>query len=205
VLAGAGRAFCAGADLTAFSEPHEVHDFLRRVGAVFDRVEQLTKPVIAAVRGIAVGGGLELVLCADLVVATGSARFGDAHANYGLLPGAGGSVRLPRRIGPARAKHLMFTGAVLPAAAFADTDLITILTDDDRLDQEIDALTDAIAAKSPVGLAAMKQLVGQGLEIGIAEALCREQDRLIAHAHTPDFTEGIRAFIEKRPPVFTGN
>ena len=204
VLAGAGRAFCAGADLAAFPGPREVHGFLRRVGAVFDRVEQFAKPVIAAVHGIAVAGGLELVLCADLVVATRSARFGDAHANYGLLPGAGGSVRLPRRIGPARAKHLMFTGAVLPAVAFADTDLVTILTDDDGLDEETNALAAALAARSPLGLTAMKQLVARGLEIGIAEALCREQDRLIAHARTQDFTEGIRAFSEKRAPVFTG-
>ncbi|GAB3571293.1 enoyl-CoA hydratase/isomerase family protein [Amycolatopsis endophytica] len=205
VVAGEGRAFCAGADLLAFPEPDAVRDFLHRVGMVFDRIESFPKPVIAAVHGIAAGGGLELLLCADLVVASRSARFADAHANYGLLPGAGGSVRLPRRIGPARAKHLMFTGAALPAEEFANTDLVTIFTENERLVEETDALAESMAGKSPLGLAAMKQLVAEGLEIDAAEALRRERDRLIAHARSSDFAEGIRAFSEKRTPVFTGH
>jgi enoyl-CoA hydratase/carnithine racemase len=122
VIAGEGRAFCAGADLTQVldrtaddAEPGAENEFLRQVGVVFDRLEAFSKPVIAAVHGLAVAGGLELVLCCDLVVATRSAAFGDAHANYGLLPAGGGSVRLPRRVGPGRAKQLMFTGVTLPA------------------------------------------------------------------------------------------
>ena len=202
VLAGAGRAFCAGADLTNLVEPVVIEAFLRRVGAVFDRIESFPKPVVAAVHGIAAGGGLELVLCADLVVAARSARFADAHANYGLLPGAGGSVRLPRRIGPARAKHLMFTGVAVPATQLADTDLVTILTDDDRLTDDTDALVGQLAAKSPLGLAAMKELVAEGLELPTADALRRERERLAAHTRSHDFAEGLRAFAEKRTPVF---
>ncbi|MGF6888592.1 enoyl-CoA hydratase [Nocardia sp. GAS34] len=204
VLAARGSAFCAGADLTEFPDPQSAQGFLRRVGEVFDRIESLAKPVIATVAGIAVGGGLELVLCADLVVAARSARFGDGHANYGLLPGAGGSVRLPRRIGIAKAKHLMFTGNLMPAQSFTGTDLVTVLADDDRLITETDALVDSIAAKSPLGIAAMKQLVADGMRSSIPDALRREQDRCAEHARSHDFSEGLRAFTEKRPPVFTG-
>ena len=112
--------------------------------------------VIAAVHGLAVAGGLELVLCCDLVVASRSASFGDAHANYGLLPAGGGSIRLPRRVGPARAKHLMFTGVTVPAEDLAGTDLITALVGDGQLISEVDSLVAAIAGKSPLGIAAMK-------------------------------------------------
>src|SRR6202453_1024814 len=120
VIAGKGRAFCAGADLTQVlgrvsgdAGPAAEDDFLQQVGAAFDRLEIFEKPVIAAVHGLAVAGGLELVLCCDLVVATRSASFGDAHANYGLLPARGGSRTLPPPHRPARAKHRMFAGGTV--------------------------------------------------------------------------------------------
>jgi len=125
VITGAGRAFSAGADLKAvksqlsgdagaFSKGF-VSDFL----ALLERIERFRLPVIAALNGMALAGGLELVLVCDLVIAAESARIGDAHANYGLIPGGGGSVRLPRKIGPMRAKELMFTGAFVPAASWS--------------------------------------------------------------------------------------
>src|SRR5690606_13389530 len=107
VLTGNGRAFCAGADLkyvreTASGDETAVARFLDSVLGVMGRLEKFPKPTIAAINGLALAGGLELVLCCDLVVAARSARLGDAHANYGLLPGGGSSVRLPRKIGPTR-------------------------------------------------------------------------------------------------------
>jgi enoyl-CoA hydratase len=200
VIAGEGRAFCAGADLKQVLGSET--DLLPRLGAVFDRVETFAKPVIAAVHGPALAGGLELVLCCDLVVAARSAAFGDAHANYGMFPAGGATVRLPRRVGVARAKHLMFTGVTLPAGELAGTDLITCLVEDERLAGEVDALVASIAGKSAAGLAAMKALVDEGLQVPREVALRRERREAAAYIRSADFAEGIRAFSERRAPRF---
>ena len=200
VIAGEGRAFCAGADLKQVLGSEA--DLLPRLGAVFDRVESFAKPVIAAVHGPALAGGLELVLCCDLVVAGRSAAFGDAHANYGMFPAGGATVRLPRRIGVARAKHLMFTGVTLAASELAGTDLITCLVEDERLVGEVDALVATIAGKSAAGIAAMKALVDEGLQVPREVALRRERREAAAYIGSADFAEGIRAFAEKRAPRF---
>jgi enoyl-CoA hydratase/carnithine racemase len=214
VITAAGRVFCAGADLKLVAglsamPPQQAAagllEFLTAVGRLFDRIESFGKPVIAAVDGLAVAGGLELVLACDIVIATEAARFGDAHANYGLLPGGGGSARLPRRVGPATAKYLMFTGRDLPAGDLACTDLITVLVGADAdLKSVVDACVSDIAAKSPRGIQVMKQLVRSGLEHEPSAARAGELDALAQHALSEDFTEGLRAFSEKRRPVFTG-
>jgi enoyl-CoA hydratase len=212
VLAAQGRMFCAGADLkyiqSLFADPtvaaDRQRDFLRRLGHTFDRLEAFDKPVIAAVHGHALAGGLELVLCADLVIASRSAGFGDAHANYGLIPGGGGTVRLPRRVGQSLAKYLMFTGETLPAAELADTDLVTKLVADDQLEVEVDRLVASIAAKSPLGLTRMKQLADDALSTPIPVALRREIEVSVLHVHSHDFREGLGAFNAKRRPEFTG-
>ena len=213
VLAAQGRLFCAGADLKyvqgLFADPLTAAErqaaFLRRVGRTLDRIESLDKPVIAAVQGLALAGGLELVLCADIVVAARSAGFGDAHANFGLLPGGGGSLRLPRRVGLSKAKLMMFTGEPVPAADLAHTDLVTRLVDDDQLVAEVDRITDSIAAKSPLGLARMKQLANAALETPAPVALRREIEVSALHVHSADFREGLDAFNSKRAPQFTGH
>jgi enoyl-CoA hydratase len=214
VIAAAGRTFCAGADLKliaglAAMPPQRAAagllEFLTAAGRLFDRIESFGKPVIAAVDGLAVAGGLELVLACDIVIATEAARFGDAHANYGLLPGGGGSARLPQRVGPATAKYLMFTGRDLPASDLACTDLITVLVGADAdLQSVVDACVSDIAAKSPRGIQVMKQLVRSGLETEPSAARAGELDALAQHALSEDFAEGLRAFSEKRRPVFTG-
>ena len=150
-------------------------------------------------------GGLELVLACDIVIATEAARFGDAHANYGLLPGGGGSARLPRRVGESTAKYLMFTGRDLPARDFAHTDLVTVLVGADAdLPSVVDACVHDIAAKSPRGIQVMKQLVHSSSDAAPSAARLGELDALARHALSEDFAEGLRAFSEKRQPVFTG-
>jgi enoyl-CoA hydratase len=211
VLTGAGRAFCAGADLTyarsLAAQPAEGgysagNRFLRRVGPVLDRIEAFGKPVIAAVNGLTVGGGLEIVLCCDLAVAARSARVGDGHANYGQVPGGGGSVRLPRRVGLSRAKRLMFTGELLRAEQFLGTDLFTAVVADADLVAEVDELAATIAAKSPVGLARMKQLANDAFDVPLPIGLRTELELSALHEKSEDWWEGIAAFAEKRLPRF---
>jgi enoyl-CoA hydratase/carnithine racemase len=216
VIAAQGRLFCAGADLKhvqhLFADPATASErqtgFLHRVGRTLDRVEAFPKPVIAAVHGLALAGGLELVLCADVVVASRSAGFGDAHANYGLIPGGGGSLRLPRRVGLSTAKLMMFTGEPVPAAELAHTDLVTRLVEDSpdgsALAAEVDRITASIAAKSPLGLARMKQLANDAIESPAPAALRREIEVSALHVHSSDFREGLDAFNSKRTPKFTG-
>lgn len=212
VIAAAGRVFCAGADLGHVQQVGVAPDrdgaellkLLNSVGQAFTRIEACAKPVIAAVHGLAVAGGLEMVLACDIVVAARSAAFGDAHANYGILPGGGGSARLPRRVGLATAKYLMFTGKSMSAAELADTDLVTLLVEDAELVEAVDGIVDSIAAKSPLGLSRMKRLVADGMCLLLDQALANEIAVVAEHTHSDDFTEGLTAFIEKRRPTFTG-
>lgn len=210
VLTGTGRAFCAGADLKAIRElsgddpGRNTLAFLEEAGKVFDGLEAFPKPIIAAVNGLALAGGLELVLCCDLVLAAESAKLGDAHANYGLIPGGGGSIRLPRKVGLAMAKYLLFTGEFLPAADLVACGLVNEVVPDERLGERVDALVDVIASKSPLGLRRMKQLVHDGLDQSVATGVRLELVASEAHASSHDVAEGLTAFQEKRPARFTG-
>ena len=210
VLTGAGRAFCAGADLRFVHElPADGRDaatmtFLRTASALMSRLEAFPKPVIAAVNGVATAGGLELVLCCDLVIAADTARLGDGHANYGLLPGAGASARLPRRIGLARAKHLFFTGDLLPAAELVPAGLVNSVVPGADLTAAVGHLAERIVTKSPVGLRRMKELANAATDGTLADALHRELAVNEEHARTFDRNEGLAAFNEKRQPAFQG-
>lgn len=209
VITGTGRAFCAGADLKAVREMSgddpaaNTQAFLAEAAKVFNGVEAFPRPVIAAVNGLALAGGLELVLCCDLVIAAESAKLGDAHANYGLLPGGGSSIRLPRKIGRNRANYLLFTGEFLPAADFVAMGLVNRVVPDDQLEAAVEELVGVLAAKSPAGLRRMKQLVADGLEQPVASGLRLELLASEAHAHSADMAEGLAAFEEKRAPRFT--
>lgn len=209
VLTGSGRAFCAGADLkfvrtTSAGGEAATANFLESVLAMMGRLESCPRPVIAAVNGIAVAGGLELVLCCDLVIAARSATLGDAHANFGLLPGGGGSVRLPRKIGPTRAKHLLFTGVSVPAADLVAAGLVNEVVDDQDLIGAVERLVVKLTDKSPLVLRRMKALVDDGLEQPTATALRLELLASEVHATSRDFKEGLAAFEEKRKPRFIG-
>lgn len=209
VLTGSGRAFCAGADLKYVQT--QVDDsadgpkrFLSEVLAFMNRLESFPMPVIAAVNGLALAGGLELVLCCDLVIAVRSAKLGDAHANYGLLPGGGGSVRLPRKIGPTRAKYLLYTGEFMGAEELAAAGLVNLVVDDGDLLAAATKLVTTLTRKSPIGLRRMKALVDDGLAQPLESALRLELLASEVHAHSADMKEGLAAFNAKRTPVFTG-
>ncbi|MBP7337899.1 enoyl-CoA hydratase/isomerase family protein [Niveispirillum sp.] len=210
VVTGTGRAFCAGADLKFLGDLPEEHreretaNFLNQVMELMLRLEKFPKPVICAVNGLSTGGGTELLLCCDLVVASAKAQIGDGHANFGLLPGGGASVRLPRKIGPTRAKYLLFTGELRPAADLMACGLVNEVSQDGALETTVDRIVDKLSSKSPLALKQVKMLVDDGLEQPLDTALRLELLASALHNHSHDMREGIAAFNEKRKPSFKG-
>lgn len=206
VIRGTGRAFCAGADLVqvpgATPDIARMEQVVARVLAVVERIASLPKPVIAGVNGIAAAGGLELALACDMVVAAAGARFADAHSNYGLLPGAGGSARLPRAVGPALAKRMMLTGEFIPAEELMACGFVSEVAPPEELDARLEAVSASLAARSPRVLAAMKQLVDRANETTLAEALEAEARALGIYLRTPDVLVGLAAFRDGERPVF---
>ena len=161
-------------------------------------------PVIAAVNGFAVAGGLELILCCDLVIASDKAKIGDGHANFGIIPGGGSAIRLPRKIPVALAKRLLLTGNLLPAEVLKDYGLVNEVVPADQLMTEVDKLLAEITKNSPLGLGWIKKLVNDGLEQPIDTALRSETNAFESYVHSDDIREGLDAFEEKRAPKFTG-
>jgi enoyl-CoA hydratase len=211
IVAGSDRAFSAGADLKDLAEDERgisrsgEGSFPARLTNVLYKLERCPIPVIAAVRGWALAGGLEIVLCCDLVIAGQSAKFGDAHAKYGLLPSGGSSVRLPRRVGMTRAREMMFTGDWFTATAMRDGGLISRVVGDEEVDAEANRLAERLADRSPVGLRRMKSLLLRNANPGIGEGLAAEQREWASHAASEDMREGLAAFRERRTPRFTGH
>ncbi|TCP54999.1 short chain enoyl-CoA hydratase [Tamaricihabitans halophyticus] len=207
VLAANGPAFCAGADLKMVLGSLDgagVTPFLRRAAEVFDQVARHPQPVIAAVQGNVVAGGLELVLACDLVVAAASATFSDGHTRYGLFPAAGGASRLPRRIGVNRAKQLLFTAESWTASRMYEAGLVTQVASAEALTDQVRELAEVIAQRSPLGLVRIKQVVDEGIDTPLADALAVEMAACQEYARSADFAEGLRAFTQRRAPTFSG-
>ena len=208
VISGTGRGFCAGADLTdapAISNDESQGPTFLQVGAQMeDALLNLGKPVIAAVNGVCCGGGLEMALMCDFIVAVESAKIGDAHANFGALPGGGATIRLPRVVGINRARYLMYTGELLLAPEAAAIGLVTRVVKDDALEAEVQALAEKIASKSPAGIGRMKQLLNNSYDT--PTDIARQMEKLVAceHMKSWDAAEGGKAFVEKRKPEFRG-
>jgi enoyl-CoA hydratase/carnithine racemase len=208
VITGRGRSFSAGGDLEGYlrlyRHPEEFSAFLDDFFQMLKAIEASSKIYIAAINGVCVAGGLELLLACDLAVAAASARIGDGHLNFGQLPGAGGSQRLPRAIGLLRAKHLMLTGRLLCAEEAERIGLVNQVVPDGELDQAVDALLAQLADKSRVGLRGAKHLANLSLTTDLATGLREEITFVHRYATTePDATEGLIAFQEKRKPMFS--
>ena len=207
-LTGNGRAFCAGADLKQVlagqnAAPGEL-DFIDRASQVFARLRDLPKPVIAALNGVTMAGGLELAMCADLILAAESATIGDAHANFGVYPGAGGAAILPRLIPLNMAMYLLFTGKSLSATEMKACGLVCEVHADALLAEAVQDLAEEIAAKSPVALRRMKQVARASADHSRAAALLHEQVMFREHLRSQDLQEGLLAFAEHRAPQFIG-
>lgn len=204
-LTATGPAFCAGADLKASGTPQPGEpDLLDTIVAFFDLLRVYPKPVIAAVNGLALAGGLETVLCCDFVIAAQSARFGDAHSNFGVFPGGGGAAVLPRKIPENIAKYMLFTGDSLPAQDMKQYGLVSEVVADAELLDRVQAIGDKLADKSPLVLRRMKKVANEAGDKSRADALRQELLELRNHQRSYDMAEGVRAFAEKRKPDFKG-
>jgi enoyl-CoA hydratase len=207
IVTGSGRSFSAGGDLEGYialyqSKPR-FQAFLDDFFDMLDSIETSEKIYIAAINGVCVAGGLELLLACDLVIAADTARIGDGHLNFGQLPGAGGSQRLPHAIGLLRAKQLILSGKLLTAAEAERIGLVGEVVPAAELQDAALRLVDGMAEKSPVGLRGAKHLTNLTLKMPLGEGLRYE----LAYVHRyateePDATEGLIAFRDKRKPAF---
>lgn len=206
VLTGEGRGFCAGADLKTMTREYAPGepDVLDCIVELFDELRRFPKPVIAAVNGIAAAGGTELMLCCDLIYAARSAKVGDAHCNYGIVPGGGGAAILPRILPAPIAKYLLFTGELMPVETLAHYGLFNAVVDDDQLLDQVATVASVIASKSPIGLRRTKQVANEALDKTTADAILHERLMSRDQFRSRDYQEGLQAFLEKRKPDFRG-
>jgi enoyl-CoA hydratase len=211
LVTGVGRAFSAGGDLEGYltlqRDPVAFPQFVEDLHTTFGRLRRLPVPAIALVNGVAVAGGLELLLNCDFAIAARSARIGDGHLNFGQMGGGGSLTLLPRAIGRERAAELIFTGRLLDADEAAAWGLVNRVVADDALEATGLELASEIATKSPLGVANAKEVLqtvwaGNGPE---SDGLRYERERNDEYCLTSeDAREGLQAFAEKRPPRFTG-
>jgi enoyl-CoA hydratase len=207
ILTGAGeKAFVAGADVKAMAtmtpaEAGALAAISHRVGEV---IASLPAPVIAAVNGFALGGGCELALCCDFIYASRSAKFGLPEVGLGVIPGLGGTQRLPRRVGLARASELLFTGAVIDADEALRIGLVNAVLEPAALLPRVRAVADAIALRAPLAVAAAKRAAREGAELPLAAGIEHERQLFSGLFGTADQREGMSAFVEKRPATWSG-
>jgi enoyl-CoA hydratase len=207
LITGAGeKAFVAGADIKELAEQTPVggRELARRGQAIFDRVGRATKPVVAVINGFCLGGGCELALACTFRFAADTAQIGQPEVNLGIIPGYGGSQRLPRLVGLDRALDLILTGRRVPAAEALAMGLLTRVCPAATLLDEAKAFARELAAKPPIAVRYALQAVTQGLEMPLAQGLEYEAVLFGLVAATDDMREGTRAFVEKRKPAFTG-
>ncbi|QEX15305.1 enoyl-CoA hydratase [Hypericibacter terrae] len=207
IVTGAGKAFSAGGDLLQFGQkldedPKSLLATLKYNQGVLNKVEQLPFPVIAAVNGVAVAGGLELVLCCDVVLASEQAMIGDGHAKYAIVPAAGSSVRLFVKMPANRAAHLLYSAELFPAAKLQEWGLVNEVVAADRLLDRAMEIAQQYSRQSPQVLKHMKALARAPFEARIKEGLRLELEAFQTHLESRDLAEGLKAFREKRKPSY---
>jgi len=206
VIAANGKNFCTGADLDevlgARNDRKQLEAFIGNGHKLLRRFEALDLPVIAAVNGLALAGGMELMMAADVAFADPAAKIACQHARYGLVPGWGGTQRLPRRVGLNRALELMYSGRWLEAAEAKEWGLVNHISAAGQVRDAAMAFAADLATKSRTGLAAMKRLARQGLETSLDAGLILEQTDIIDALLGKDVDEGLAAFQQRRKPNF---
>jgi enoyl-CoA hydratase len=205
VLTGTGRVFIAGADIkviAAIASSQEGNETALRGQAVLNKIESCERPIIAAINGTCLGGGLELALCCHIRLAAEGARLGQPEINLGIIPGFGGTQRLTRLLGPSKALELILTGDVISASEAKALGLVSQVISADDLQRQAQGLARRIASKGQLAVRAALQAVRGGLELGLEKGLVREAQLFGDLCDSEDKREGVGAFLEKRQPQF---
>jgi 2-(1,2-epoxy-1,2-dihydrophenyl)acetyl-CoA isomerase len=207
VITGAGRGFCSGADIGDMAQapaPTETRYWTQTAHKIILALTDLEKPVIAKVNGVAVGIGCSLALSADIIIASENAKFSLIFSRIGLIPDGGSLFHLPRLVGPAKAKELIFTAKIIDAKEAERIGLINKVVPADELDNEVDTLTKQLAEGPTVAFGIAKKIINKGLSMDLSSVLeCEAFGQTIAGT-TEDAQEGVIAFLEKRKPKFKG-
>ena len=206
LLTGAGRAFVAGADIAELADQNATEGKARaeRGQRVFRRFEQSPKPTLAAVNGFALGGGCELAMACHIRLASEAAKFGQPEVKLGIVPGYGGTQRLPRLVGKGRALHLLLTGEIIDAAEAHRIGLVNRVVPAAELIPAARAMLGTIIAQGPLAVAQCIEAVDRGLEMPLDDAIALEAAYFGVLSASADKAEGMRAFLDKRTPAFTG-
>jgi enoyl-CoA hydratase/carnithine racemase len=207
IITGAGeKAFCAGADLKerASLTPDQVKEFIFTIRNLFTTIEFMNKPVIGAVNGIALGGGTELALASDIRIASKSATMGLTETRLAIIPGAGGTQRLPRLVGKGKAKELIFTGRRVDAFEALDIGLVNKICEPNDLLDECQKMAAMICETGPIAIEQAKYAINYGLETDLHSGLAIESNAYWVCIPTDDRLEGLAAFREKRKPQYKG-
>jgi enoyl-CoA hydratase len=206
IITGAGdKAFVAGADIGEFEGRTPVDQYRVMKGAsIYDSLEKIPKPVIAAINGFCLGGGMELAIACDIRIASSGARFGQPEVNLGIIPGGGGTQRLPRIVGLGAALHFILTGDLVDAATALRLGLVSEVVEQAELMARAMQIAESIAARSPVALAAAKEATRAAQNLPLVDGLKLETALFQLCFASEDKVEGVRAFLEKRPPAFPG-
>lgn len=207
IVTGAGdRAFVAGADIAAMSAmtPEQAREFGKLGHAAMNAVDGCSKPVIAAVNGFCLGGGLELALSCDFIYASEKGKLGLPETNLGLFPGWGGTQRLSRLIGKGKAKELIYSARILSAQEALVFGIVNKICKPEELMNEVRAVASEIAKKGPVAVSLAKQVINEGTGLRLADGLAKELENFPKCFETEDLKEGLAAFLGKRPANFRG-
>lgn len=207
IITGAGeKAFAAGADVTEMVDMSavEVYAFCHICRSAFERIENMHKPVVAVIHGFALGGGCELALTCDFRLASDKASFGLPEINLGIIPGSGGTQRLTRLVGAAKAKEMIYFGDVIDAATAEKIGLVTKVFPAEALMDEAFKFAKKLASKTPVAMKTAKEVINTGVNLDLASALKLEIQSVATVFASQDGKEGMRAFMEKRKPGFVG-
>ena len=204
VLAGNGKDFAAGADLTEMAEAGAIDMMLRRTDLLWRAIGDCPKPVIAAVNGFALGGGCELAMHADIIIAGENAQFGQTEVRVGIMPGAGGTQRLTRAVGKFKAMRMILTGEIISGREADAMGLASAVVPDDTVEEHALDMASKIAAMPPLAIAQAKEVLLAGQDASLEAGMMLERKAFQLLFDSQDQKEGMKAFLEKRKPAYEG-